>query len=396
MSCYKRGGIWWCEFEIRGERYRRSTEVESDRSKREAEKAERALRTFIEAGAKRRAARAYTLSEACAIWLRERGALLTEARKEQEASLLRTAALFDDDPLVADIDAAMVAGALGRRRAMTYGKKIAKRVSESRVIRDTIAPLRRVLNYLEEIHGAEVQHFKWGKLTTGQPKGRGRTLRDDQQDLFWEAIRPDYRDFVEFAMLAIQRRSQCLAGWDAWDVNTRTLQVKRLKKKPGAAAEYRTLHMGTRATELIEAQRGRHPTMIWTYEVQGYVIDPDSGLKIRASTGERRPITAEGLKSQWRRKARRMAAPGFRVHDLRHHGATALVRETGSLELARDRLDHSSITVTSDFYAHVLDDDARSAAASVEAGVGTRPADRYSESPHKNPHSATRRKGKSG
>ena len=81
--------------------------------------------------------------------------------------------------------------------------------------------------------------------------------------------------------------------------------------------------------------------MIWTYEVQGWVSDPATGSKIRAPTGERRPITAEGLKQAWRGKAVRDAAPGFRFHDLRHHGATALVRKTGSLELARHCLDHS-------------------------------------------------------
>lgn len=392
MSCYKRGGMWWCEFEIKSERHRHSTDVPSDRPKREAEKAERALRTKLESTARRRAARAYTLSEACAIWLRERGALLGEKRANQEASLLRSAALFDDDPLIADIDAAMVATVLGRRRAQTYGKKNPRRVSESRVIRDTIAPLRRVLNYMEEIHRAEIQHFRWGKLTTGQPKGRGKTLREDQEEAFWNAIRPDYRDFVEFAMLAMQRRSQLLCRWTAWDPAAATLEVKRLKKKPGAAAEFRKIHLGERAAALVEAQRGRHPEMIWTYEVQGSAVDAETGKRYRAPTGERRPITAEGLKQIWRRKARVAAAPGFRVHDLRHHGATALVRQTGSLELARDRLDHSSITVTSDFYAHVLDDDARRAAVAVEAAVRRPSMGVNSESPHKIPHNRAKEK----
>ncbi len=400
MSVYKRGGVWWCKFMIAATVERRSTGVASDRPKREAEKAERALRTTIETTARRRAARAYTLSEACALWLAGRGAMLGEARREQEASLLRTAALFDGDPAIADIDAAAVEAALIARRAQTYGKKTPKAVSESRVIRDTLAPLRRVLNYMQETHKAEIQRIAWGKLTTGQPKGRGRTLRADQEAAFWDALRADYRDFAEFAMLAMQRRSQLLCAWTAWDETTSTLQVKRLKKKPGAAVEYRKVHLGARAAELIEAQRGRHPVMIWTYEVQGWAVDPDTGLKIRVSTGERRPITAEGLKQIWRRKAMREAAPGFRVHDLRHHGATALVSETGSLALARDRLDHSSITVTSDYYAHVLDDDARYAATAVETAIRRRPEPRSapmdSETGHKTGHSARPKAKKTG
>ncbi len=399
MSVYVRGRVWWCEFQVAGDRRRQSTEVPADRPRREAQKAERAIRAAVEAQARRRAARAYTLSEACALWLAERGALLGEDRTQQETMLLRLCTLFDGDPPVASIDGAAVAGALGRRRVMTYGRKAPKRVSESAVVRDTIAPLRRVLNYVADVHQAEIQRISWGKLTTGQPKGRGRTLRVDQEEAFWNAIRPDYRDFVEFAILATQRRSQLLATWDAWNAAAATLRVQRLKKKPGAAIEHREVHMGPRAAALIEAQRGRHPTFIWTYEVQGWAVDPHTGLKIRVSTGARRPITKEGLKQIWRRKARVAAAPGFRVHDLRHHGATALVRETGSLELARDRLDHSSITVTSQFYAHVLDDDARHAAGAIESAIArprvTKDSEGDSQSPHKSPHKPASRKRQS-
>lgn len=386
MSVFVRGRWWWCEFQIAGERFRRSTGVSKGKPRRMAEKVERAIRTKLENDLRRRRGRDFALSEACALWLAERGVLLREDRKQQEAQLLRICTLFDGDPIVSEIDGALVARALGRRRAQTVGRKAPRPPSESAVVRDTIAPLRRVLNYVASVHGAELQRISWGKLTTGQPRGRGRTLRADQEDAFWAAIRSDYREFIEFAILATQRRSQLLAKWEDWDPARSTLTVKRLKKRPGAAAEYREVRLGARAAALIEAQRGRHPVMIWTYEVQGWATDPSSGKKIRVPTGERRPITAEGLKQIWRRKARVAAAPGFRVHDLRHHGASALVRATGSLELARDRLDHSSITVTSQFYAHVLDNDARLAAEAIEGAVAKPPMEPDRKSPHKSPH----------
>ncbi|OYX60804.1 MAG: hypothetical protein B7Y89_15320 [Novosphingobium sp. 32-60-15] len=50
----------------------------------------------------------------------------------------------------------------------------------------------------------------------------------------------------------------------------------------------------------------------------------------------------------------------FRLHDLRHTRATRIVRNTGSLLLAKSALGHSNVTTTQR-YAHVLDDDTRKA-----------------------------------
>lgn len=394
MSVYRRSRVWWCEFQVAGERVRRSTGVATDQPKREALKAERTIRTKLEADAKRRAERDYTLSEACAIWLRERGVHLAEETKEQEAALLRLCALFDDDPLLRDIDGAAVAKALGRRRAMTVGPKMKRAVSEARVIRDTRDNLRRVLNYMKAVHNAAIVDIAWKELTIGvaSPSG-GRELAEAEEPAFWTGVREDYRDLVEFLMLAMVRRNEGLLKWEQVPLGANAIRVRVQKRKPGSPVEHRTLALGGRAMALIEAQRGRHPEFVWTYEVQVWRADPVTGRKVPTPSGERRPITPAGLASLWKTKRVREGAANFRVHDLRHHGASALVRETGSLKLASDRLGHSSIAVTSKFYAHLLDEDAKHAADAVEKAVRARrtlPAE--TESPHKNPHTERKRK----
>jgi hypothetical protein len=400
MSVYKRGSVWWCEFQISGERIRESTQVPATASKRAAEKAEREIRSREEKRARRHRLRDYRLSEACEFWLRERGALLREGAKPVRRALARTCALFDGDPLLREIDGAVVATALTRRRALTVGARRKRPVSEARVLRDTIANLRRVLNYMAKVHGAQLAEtpIAWGELTTATQRGAyaGRELAAHEEEAFWATRREDYAAFVEFLMLSSLRRGEALARWTNWDPARSALRVRRQKKKPGAPEEWRWVTIGARGAALIEAQRGRHPEWIWTYDARVWVRDEASGHRVQAPSGERRPITKEGLKSLWRRKHRQAAAPGFRVHDTRHHSLSALVRATGSIELARDRADHADVRTTSDFYAHVLDDDARRAADAIEATVRGPKSARKPESPHKSPHSATPRKRKSG
>jgi hypothetical protein len=400
MSVYKRGGVWWCEFQILGQRVRESTGVPAGESKRAAQKAEREIRTREEKRARRHRLRDYRLSEACDFWLRERGALLREGARPLRRALARTCALFDNDPLLREIDGAAVAEALTRRRALPVGAKQQRPVSEARVLRDSVANLRRVLNYMAKVHGAQLAEapIAWGALTTATERAThaGRELAAHEEEAFWATRREDYAEFVEFLMLSSLRRGEALARWTDWDPARQALRVRRQKKKPGAKEEWRWVSIGARGAALIEAQRGRHAEWIWTYDARVWVRDAESGHRVQAPGGERRPITKEGLKSLWRRKHRQAAAPGFRVHDTRHHSLSALVRATGSIELARDRADHADVRTTSAFYAHVLDEDARRAADAIEATVRGPKAARTSESPHKSPHNATPRKRKSG
>ena len=72
------------------------------------------------------------------------------------------------------------------------------------------------------------------------------------------------------------------------------------------------------------------------------------------------PVTYEGMKTVWRRTARRLGI-ALRFHDTRHTAATRLLRRTGNLKLAQQLLGHADIKTTAKFYAHVMVDDLRRA-----------------------------------
>ena len=88
--------------------------------------------------------------------------------------------------------------------------------------------------------------------------------------------------------------------------------------------------------------------------------------------GDRRPITASGLKSILRRSKAKRKGPqlpaDLRFHDLRHDFATKLLRDSGNLKIVQRALHHSKIETTTK-YAHVMDEEI---AAAMEAASAPR------------------------
>ncbi|MGF3022850.1 tyrosine-type recombinase/integrase [Methylobacterium aquaticum] len=79
-------------------------------------------------------------------------------------------------------------------------------------------------------------------------------------------------------------------------------------------------------------------------------------------TGERRPITREGLKTAFRRILPAAQIENFRFHDNRHTAATRVLRAGGNLKTVQRLLRHENIATTTK-YAHVSDEDVMQAAA---------------------------------
>lgn len=77
-------------------------------------------------------------------------------------------------------------------------------------------------------------------------------------------------------------------------------------------------------------------------------------------TGERRPITREGLKTAFRRILPAAQIENFRFHDNRHTAATRVLRAGGNLKTVQRLLRHENIATTTK-YAHVSDEDVMAA-----------------------------------
>jgi integrase len=82
------------------------------------------------------------------------------------------------------------------------------------------------------------------------------------------------------------------------------------------------------------------------------------------------PIEAAAVTRAFQRALRRAALPHSRFHDLRHAAATYLLAQGMTLEDVKNLLGHSSITLTSNTYGHVLEKRQHQVAQAMDAVLG--------------------------
>jgi integrase len=95
----------------------------------------------------------------------------------------------------------------------------------------------------------------------------------------------------------------------------------------------------------------------------------DCGLVFTRESGE--PIHPQSLSQFFEKRAKAAGLPRIRLHDLRHSYATAAIEAGVATKVLSERLGHSSISITSDTYQHVLpelDDEAAARVARVILG----------------------------
>ncbi len=91
---------------------------------------------------------------------------------------------------------------------------------------------------------------------------------------------------------------------------------------------------------------------------QGQAVDPGLWVDERRvfSTPRGTIIDPRNLNRNLDELCARAGVPRIRVHDLRHTCATLLLAEGEPLEVIAERLGHSDTRVTSQVYAHVIED----------------------------------------
>lgn len=234
---------------------------------------------------------------------------------------------------------------------MTVSRLVAIRraegVSNATVNRTVTQPLRTILNRAKRIWKQTVQDIDWPTHLLKEAQERVREASTDEETALLDAVRPDYRPALRFALMSGCRRAEIVGlRWQDVDFFNRQFTVT------GKGERSRTIPMTTEIHALLWALKDHHKTAVFTYLV-------------KRGGGSRQPITVEGFKTEWRRARARAGVENFRFHDTRHTAATRLVRATGNLKMAQKLLGHSDIATTSR-YAHVTNDDLR---AGMEASV---------------------------
>jgi integrase len=332
------------DFRLEGDRYCGSTE---ETNKRKAERIEEAIKAQVreEVAAARRA------ESAPLTWGAARDRYWDEIGQHHkgqgadntEWSLDYLTEHIGRNRLLTDITPALVAEIVGRRRA--------DGVANATVNRSVTEPLRKVLRRAAEAWSKPVPKIKWGEFLLEEPEERVREASPDEEAKLLAHMRPDYHPIFKFSLASGVRMSGLLnLQWSDIDWGNRTVQIA------GKGGKNYKIPLSAEMRAIIFPLQGRHPTAVFTYAVQR-----TRGGRI---AGELRPITKEGLKSEFSRARESAGIPssyedpqrGYRWHDNRHTRATRLLRKTGNLKMVQKLLGHKKIETTVK-YAHVTMDD---------------------------------------
>ena len=99
----------------------------------------------------------------------------------------------------------------------------------------------------------------------------------------------------------------------------------------------------------------------------------DAGLVFAREDGS--PLDPGQVTKRFGQLAREAGLPPARLHDLRHAAASLMIQAGVPIVLVSKRLGHSSISITSDVYGHLLQSAGREAAERAAALVPRRPRD---------------------
>nr|WP_249808673.1 tyrosine-type recombinase/integrase [Bradyrhizobium sp. 166] len=202
----------------------------------------------------------------------------------------------------------------------------------------------------------------WKQHWLKEPQEIVRELRGDDADKLEHATRDDYRAIFELASASGLRLNECLLRWSEVNWDARKIE------KQGKGDKRVSVPITDTIRQILWPLRGHHPEAVFTY------IARRTRKSANLVSGQRYPITYNGLKTVWKRTRHAAGVSGFRFHDFRHDFATKLLRETKNLKLVQRALNHADIKTTTK-YAHVVDDEV---AAGVDAMQKSRKKSRTS------------------
>ena len=359
MSVYKpkQSPNFHYDFVLKGRRFHGSTGVSHRRA---AENVERRFRIDAAEGRLDEPAQ-MTLDEAAGRWWAEHACHLDSA-KDIERRLEVALKLIGPGTRLFEITTQKVAEAIERRRGMAFSRSSKKRAKQylptnSTVNRDMIdSTLRPLLRRARKRWGARgLPEIDWGELRLSEPAPKTIEFTDAEMGGLLESVGPNWRDFVRFAAKYGCRLGEMFFSLSALDLHGQ--EGARLTLRDRKAGDNHIIPLEPSDATMLAARARRAKAAdldtVWFRELRGGKL-----VALRyggAESAVRRAMTSTGLR----------AAKGARgPHDLRHHGATKILRATGNIRLAQRLLGHRSIQSTL-VYAHATEDDVRGGLAAL-------------------------------
>lgn len=189
----------------------------------------------------------------------------------------------------------------------------------------------------------------WAGHILKEPAERTRELRFDEEAAIETAERADYRPARLFAQATgLRRREVVSLTWSQVDWAAGIIRVIQKGDKP------HVIPITPEVTDILWPLRGHHETHVFTFMAKRTRTCAKSGN--RYERGTRYPISYQGWGTTFARTRRKAGVADFRIHDLRHTGATRTLRASKNLRAVKEMLGHADIKTTMR-YAHVLVDD---------------------------------------
>lgn len=207
------------------------------------------------------------------------------------------------------------------------------------------------------------------------PKHEITPLTPEQARTLIEAAADDrHRALWVTALGTGMRQGELLAlRWDDVDLEARRLQVrhtlarvhgKLVLLEPKTERSRRTLVLPGVVISALRAQR----TQQRMERLVAGLRWVETGHIFTTTIGT--PIEAAVVTRAYQAALTRAGLPRSRFHDMRHTAATLLLAQGFELEDVKNQLGHSSITLTSNTYGHVLERRQRQVAAGMDAALG--------------------------
>jgi integrase len=251
------------------------------------------------------------------------------------------------------IDGNRVALVVSTKRGQKAAGRKGALVSNSTVNRTVTEPLRRVLRRARLAWNCAVPQIDWSAHLLKEPPETIRELSAEDHKRISAVIRDDYAPAINFVLLTGLRLEEVVGlVWEDIDFGERQILIR------GKGDKQRLVPIVPDVRAILWAERGRHPTAVFTYVCRR----PDKEAK--RLRGHRYAITYEGLKTRWRRAVTK-AGVSIRFHDLRHTFATRVLRASGNIKAVSRLLGHADLKTTSR-YAGVLLEDMRAAMLKVQ------------------------------
>jgi len=325
---------------------------------RSAERVEARLKELAKLG---QLSHAMTVAGACERYW-EQKMQHTRSAKDQATNLEVISTYLGAETLVIDITPEIIAEAAARRaqaRVRKYNRRTGQvevtehKTSLATVNRQLIQPLRRFLKYCRKPLGVPIDltDFNWSELRYEEAEERNREIAPGDEIRYWQTLREDYHPIVEMYLISGSRSDWVELTRDKVDINAGTVRVPSRKKKPGEI----TVRLTPAELEIISAEMAKAPLCryVFTYELQR-----------GEAKGERRAITATGLRRAHSSACAAAGIEDFRIHDFRHTMASRLMRSSRNPKLVQRNLDHASISSTAR-YMHVMEDEVLEARGKV-------------------------------